>query len=214
VVGFSLSVASATAVFRRSPTTETLAAFAAVYLVQSALRLVAPAASAFLFTLAPPIGARPWSIVTSVYAHANLAHLAANAVALALIGFALERTTSRLRFHLFFVTTGAIAGVTQVTLDATLSSFGVGQASAVLGASGAVFALFGYVLSANRLSDRLLESVPLSGLGQVMAFAVIAAVLTLATGAPGVALVAHFTGFLLGLVAGRLHLLRVGNASY
>jgi len=42
----------------------------------------------------------------------------------------------------------------------------------------------------------------------VLVFAVIAAVLTLATGAPGVALVAHFTGFLLGLIAGRAHLLR------
>ncbi|HKL30311.1 MAG TPA: rhomboid family intramembrane serine protease [Natrialbaceae archaeon] len=194
--------------FRRSPTAETLAAFAAVYLLQSALRLVAPATSLFLFVLAPPIDVRPWAIVTSVYAHGGLAHLLANAVALALVGFPLERTTSRVRFHVFFVTTGALAGVTQVMLDATLSSVGVGRPSAVLGASGAVFALLGYVLSANRLSDRLLRFVPLSGLGQVLVFAVIAAVLTLATGAPGVALVAHFTGFLLGLIAGRAHLLR------
>ncbi|MFQ3295723.1 MAG: membrane associated rhomboid family serine protease [Natrialbaceae archaeon] len=163
---------------------------------------------ASLFVLAPPIDVRPWAIVTSVYAHAGLAHLAANAVALALVGFALERTTSRLRYHLFFVAAGAIAGVTQVFLDATLSSVGVGQASAVLGASGAVFALIGYVLSANRLSDRLLRFVPMSGPAQILVFAILAAAITLATGAPGVALIAHFTGFLLGLLAGRLHLLR------
>ena len=199
---------------RRSPTAETLAVFAVVYLLQSVLRLVAPATSAFLFVLAPPVDARPWAIVTSVYAHGGLAHLLANAVALALVGFPLERTTSRLRFHGFFVATGAVAAVTQVLLDATLSSLGFGQPSAVLGASGAVFALFGYVLSANRLSDRLLQFVPVSGLGQVVAFAVVAAILTVATGAPGVALIAHFTGFLLGLVAGRAHLLRTGNASY
>jgi membrane associated rhomboid family serine protease len=201
-------------VIRRSPTAETLAVFAVVYLLQSMLRLVAPATSAFLFVLAPPIDARPWAIVTSVYAHGGLAHLLANAVALALVGFPLERTTSRLRFHGFFVASGAVAAVTQVLLDATLSSFGLGRPSAVLGASGAVFALFGYVLSANRLSDRLLRFVPVSGLGQVVAFAVVAAILTVATGAPGVALIAHFTGFLLGLVAGRAHLLRTGNASY
>jgi membrane associated rhomboid family serine protease len=195
-------------VFRRSPTADTLAAFAVVYLVQSALHLVAPGTVPFLFLLAPPVDVRPWAVVTSVYAHAGLAHLAANGLALALVGFPLERTTSRLRYHLFFVTTGALAGVTQVVLDATLSSLGVGAPSAVLGASGAVFALFGYVLSANRLSDRLLRFVPVSGLGQLLAFAVVAAVLTLATGAPGVALIAHFTGFLLGLVAGRAHLLR------
>ena len=194
--------------FRGSPTADTLAAFAVVFIVQSALRTVAPATVPFLFLLAPPVDVRPWTVVTSVYAHAGLAHLAANGLALALVGFPLERTTSRLRYHLFFVTTGALAGVTQVVLDATLSSFGVGVPSAVLGASGAVFALFGYVLSANRLSDRLLGWVPVSGLGQLLAFGAVAAVLTLATGAPGVALIAHFTGFLLGLVAGRAHLLR------
>jgi hypothetical protein len=38
---------------------------------------------------------------------------------------------------------------------------------------------------------------------------VVAAVLTAATAGPGLALVAHFTGLLLGLLAGRRRLLRV-----
>jgi membrane associated rhomboid family serine protease len=205
-------------VIRRSPTAETIVAFLAVFLVQLLIGLVAPGAAVFLFALALPLGTHPWTIVTSVYAHAGLAHLVANSVALVLVGLPLERTTSRLRFHLFFVTSGALAGLTQVTLDATVAalSLGLGRRSAVLGASGAVFALFGYALSSNRLSDRLLEFLPVRGLGQVLAFVLIAALLTLATGAPGVALVSHFTGFLLGLVAGRAHLLRPRsrNASY
>ena len=44
-------------------------------------------------------------------------------------------------------------------------------------------------------------------------FAVLAAVTTLATAAPGVALVAHFAGFLVGAVAGRGRLLHVDGTA-
>ena len=48
--------------------------------------------------------------------------------------------------------------------------------------------------------------------GSLLLFAVLAAVVTLATAAPGVALVAHFTGFLVGLLAGRARLLHPPSA--
>ena len=185
----------------RSPTLETLAAFAVVYVFQ---RLTALAGiAAFLFVLSAPVTVAPWTVVTSVYAHANLTHLLGNAIALAIVGPLVARRTTRLRFHLFFVTTGAAAGIAEVWFGGLLG------ARAVLGASGAVFALLGYLLAGNRVSAALFDRIQVSPRLQLAVFVVVAVVVTIATGGPGVALVAHFTGFVLGLIAGRLRLLSV-----
>ncbi|HMB49603.1 MAG TPA: rhomboid family intramembrane serine protease [Natronoarchaeum rubrum] len=196
---------------RSSPTAETLAAFAVVFVVQQALRVVAPVLEFALFYLAVPLEVRPWTLVTSVYAHdpTGLGHLLSNAVALAIVGFALERHTTRWRFHTFFVLTGAAAGAFQVLFTQLLVQAGVvPRAVPVLGASGAVFALFGYVLTGNRLTGGILDRIGLDPRWQLLLFLVAAALVTLATAAPGIALAAHFFGFLLGLLAGQANLLR------
>ncbi|GAA0670132.1 rhomboid family intramembrane serine protease [Natronoarchaeum mannanilyticum] len=195
----------------RSPTIETLLAFAAVFALQQALSVVDATLAAALFALQLPLEVRPWTLVTSVYAHdpTGLGHLLSNAVALSIVGFALERHTTRWRFHAFFVLTGAAAGAFQVLFNRLLLQVGlVGQALPVLGASGAVFALFGYVLAGNRLTGGLLDRIGLDPRWQLLLFLVAATLVTLATAAPGVALAAHFFGFLLGLLAGQANLLR------
>lgn len=149
------------------------------------------------FALAAPLGHRPWTILTSVYAHGGLGHLLANALAIAVLGPLVSRITTAVRFHAFFVGTGALAGIAQVLAVAPLGG------AAVLGASGAVFALLGYLLVGNRASERLVSWLPVGRRGRLLLFATLALLLTLATAAPGVALVAHFTGFLLGALAGR-----------
>lgn len=185
---------------RHSPTVETLVAFLAVFLVQTVLSVVG--AGVGLFALAVPIESRPWTLVTSIYAHETIPHLLSNAVVLAIVGPVVERGTTRARFHAFFVTTGVLAGVAQVWVSALL-----GTRAFVLGGSGAVFALVGYLLAGNRLTGGVLDRLSPSPRVQFAAFVVLAAAVTVATGSPGIALAAHFTGLLLGLVAGRLRLL-------
>lgn len=194
----------------RSPTVTTIALFVAVYALQSVAALFGSVVgtTSSLFVLAPPIDARPWTLVTSVYAHAGLTHLGANALALLLPGIILERSTTPWRYHLFFVASGAIAGVVEITVGPLLG----GQPSGVLGASGAVFAVIGYLLTSNRLTDTVIGGVELRGRTQLALFTLLAVGVTVTTGSPGVALLAHFTGLLLGLLAGRVHLLRVENA--
>jgi len=187
----------------KSPTVDTLLVFAVVFLAQRLLSLLVPPAVG-VFALAPPLEVRPWTVVTSVYAHSDLSHLLANSVALVFVGLPLERTTTPFRFHLFFIATGATAGVVQVATKSL-----VAEPVPVLGASGAVFAMLGYVLTGNRIASGLLARLDLGPGAQLAAFAGLAAVVTVATGSPGVALVAHFTGFLVGLVAGRLGVLDV-----
>ncbi|MFD1641448.1 rhomboid family intramembrane serine protease [Halohasta litorea] len=178
----------------RSPTLETLLLFVIVFALQGVTSLVGLIG---LFVLAPPITANPWTIVTSVYAHGSIPHLLSNSLALLLAGLLVERRTTRLRFHLFFLTVGALAGITQVVSTGLL-----GPGTAVLGASGAVFGLFGYLLAGNVVASTLLDRIRLPPRAQFALFALAALVVTIATGRPGVALVAHFTGLLLGLLAG------------
>ena len=181
------------------PVLELLFVFVLVYVLQFITAFAGLVGS--LFVLSPPIAQNPWTIVTSIYAHDGTGHLFSNAVALVLFGWPVARATTRFRFHLFFIVSGAVAGITQIV---------VSDAAGVLGASGAVFALFGYLMAGNRLSSSLVQAVRVPTWVTLVAFVVIAAVVTLATASPGVALIAHFAGLLVGLLAGRVGLLDPG----
>lgn len=183
-----------------NPVVETLVAMVVVSLltwVASFVGLIS------LFVLAPPVLLPPWTLVTSVYAHSGPAHLLSNAVVVALAGSLVAWSTTRLRFHAFFVTTGVLAGLAHVWIGSL-----VGPPTGVLGASGAAFALVGYVITANPVSTTVLDRLRLPPRLLVVLVAVVAGGLTLLFSAPGSALIAHLTGAVLGLLAGRLQLLR------
>jgi membrane associated rhomboid family serine protease len=82
----------------------------------------------------------------------------------------------------------------------------------VLGASGAVLAGVGYLLAGNRLSDGVLTRANLGRRGSAALLVGGAIGVTLLTAGPGVAVVAHFTGFVLGAVAGRLGILGAADS--
>jgi membrane associated rhomboid family serine protease len=178
----------------------TLGIFAVVFCLQLLLGLVGVGQG--LFALALPLSSRPWTLVVSVYAHSSVPHLLANAVALVVVGTLLAYRTSALRFHAFFLAAGVLTGLTEVFVGAAL-----GQRVAVLGASGAVFALAGYLLAGNRITDAALGGVTLRPRTQLLVGVVLAAALTWLTASPGVALAAHFSGVVVGLLAGRFHVL-------
>ncbi|RQH03425.1 rhomboid family intramembrane serine protease [Natrarchaeobius oligotrophus] len=194
------------------PILELLVVFVAVYVAQAVAAFAGVMAG--LFVLQPPLAVNPWTIVTSVYAHGGPWHLLSNGLALIVFGWPVARATTRLRFHTFFLVTGALAGVSQIVLTefaAALPLVPGTPTPGVLGASGAVFALLGYLIASNRLSSGLASFVDVPRWLTVLVFAGLAAAVTLATAAPGVALIAHFTGFLLGAVAGRARVLNVGR---
>lgn len=186
----------------RSPTADLLGVFTLVFLAQWLASFVGVGLA--WFALALPLTVAPWTLVTSVYAHATVGHLLANAVGLAIVGFALERYTTRVRFHAFVLVTGALSGVAELVVGGLL-----GGATAVIGASGAVLALYGYVLAGNPLTGGVLDRLDLSRRAKLGLVLVVALGLTLLTARSGVALVAHASGLLLGLVSGRLRVLRV-----
>jgi membrane associated rhomboid family serine protease len=185
----------------RSPTVDLLVLFGSVFLLQQlgGLLGVGPA----WFALAAPL-AHPWTLVTSVYAHASLTHLVANAIALVVVGLPLERFTTRARFHAFVFVTGALAGLAELAVGGLF-----GGSVAVLGASGAILALYGYVLAGNPLAGGLLGRIDLGRRAKLLLVTGVALLVTIVTAGTGVALVAHFTGVVLGVIAGRRRLLNV-----
>lgn len=187
------------------PIVTLLGVFAVVFLLQTLLGLFGVGYGAF--ALALPLDHRPWTLVVSVYAHSSVPHLVANAVALVVFGGLLAYRTSAVRFHAFFVLAGVITGLTEVFVGAAL-----GQQVAVLGASGAIFALVGYLLAGNRVTEAAVGGVSLRPRTQAVLGLLLAAMLTVVTATPGVALLAHFSGVVLGLLAGRVHVLGIDRS--
>lgn len=185
----------------KRPTVDLLFAFAGVFAVQQVAGAVGIGVE--WFALATPVR-RPWTTVTTVYAHANLGHLLANAVGLVVVGLVLERSTTRTRLHAFVLVTGMISAAAEFLVGVAF-----GSPVAVLGASGAILAGFGYVLAGNRVVGGVLSRLDLGRRGSTALLLCVAVAVTLLTAGPGVALVAHCTGFAVGAVAGRLGVLRV-----
>lgn len=182
-------------------TIEVAVAVVIVYALQTAMVVVGLGVE--LLALSAPLSQYPWTVVTAVYAHGGPSHLLANLAGLILFGFIVERRTSRSRFHAFILLTGAIAGVAEVLVGSV-----IGASPMVLGISGAVFALMGYVFASNPVSGTVLDWLEVDWRVQLILFLVIALIITILTAGERVALIAHFTGLTLGLLSGRLHLLR------
>ena len=179
---------------RLQPLAETLALMLAVTL---AGWLVGPATVA----LTGAVLARPWTFVTSVYAHGDLVHLCPTAIVVTLAGVPVALSTTRARFHAFFLATGIVAGAAEVLTGA----------AGVIGASGAAFALVGYVVAANPVAGVVATRIDVSPRVGIAVVAAIALLVVVLFGGVGSALLAHFVGAAVGLVAGRDRVLAVAG---
>ena len=104
----------------RRPTVVTALVAVGLFLVQYPLSILGLVGLG-LFALDPTFLREPWTLLTSVYAHASPGHLLANLVGLVLCGGLVERVSSRARFHAFVVLTGALSGVAEVTLGSLVA---------------------------------------------------------------------------------------------
>ena len=131
-----------------------------------------------------------WRLVTSIFLHAGLIHLAMNAFGLWIFGNALEREIGRLSVLAVFLVTGIFAGAASYL-------FSSGAAVGV-GASGAIFGLLGAFVTYNYLrrhtvlaSAQLRSAVTLLLLNLVIGLSV-----------PAIDWRAHLGGLVAGVVAG------------
>jgi membrane associated rhomboid family serine protease len=127
---------------------------------------------------------QPWSLITVVFVHESILHIASNMYFLFLIGPPLERYFGRARFIVLFVITALGA---DVAVDYFLNS-------PVVGASGAIFGLLGVaVVFARRV-----------GFARGQLWVVIAINLALGFVVTGIAWQAHVGGFIIGVLLGFL----------
>jgi len=153
------------------------------------------------FVLQAPVEESWWQLPLSVYSHSNRAHLVGNATVIVIAGGIVSLSASWVRFHIFFLATGMLAGLSQLWLTAAL-----GDPVGGLGASGAAFGLVGYILTSNVASTSILKRVPWYAIAVVVVG--LALLLTIQSAGARIANAAHFAGAVIGLAAGYFHVLR------
>jgi membrane associated rhomboid family serine protease len=130
-----------------------------------------------------------WRLITAIFLHAGILHIAFNAYALWIFGRVVEDELGSLRFVLIFFVTGFVASA---------ASYAFGPNAVGVGASGAIFGVFGAFVTYNYrrrhlalAAARLRAAVTLVLINMLLAFTI-----------PGIDYRAHIGGFIAGLAAG------------
>ncbi|MEM7813858.1 MAG: rhomboid family intramembrane serine protease [Candidatus Aenigmatarchaeota archaeon] len=144
------------------------------------------------------LAARPWTIITAMFLHGDVAHLVYNMLALVMFGLVLESIIGTQKFWVLYFSGGIVAGIVAALFY-----------PASLGASGAIFAVLGALAV---LRPRMMIWV--GGFPMPMALAAVVWVVIDLIGfiAPsGVANAAHIAGLAFGAAAGLVLRRRFGQ---
>lgn len=135
---------------------------------------------------------KPWTLVTSMFLHANVMHLFLNMLMLFFFGPVLERRIGSGNFLAVYLGSGILAGLVQVIVFP----------STVLGASGALFGVMGALTVLAPDMTVILYIVPLKLVYVTILFAILDLFPVLSGTSDGIAHIAHLTGLVVGLAAG------------
>lgn len=142
----------------------------------------------FQYTAMTPLIAKlqPWRMLTTTFLHGGFFHLLFNMLMLYLLGASIEKVFGWWRYLTLYVVSalgGSIAVLAWVFADPISAN------TVVVGASGAIFGLFGAVFVVQKKSGMSTQSIlVLLGINLVYGFVV-----------PGISWQAHLGGFFLGL---------------
>ncbi len=142
-----------------------------------------------LYGVAVTQGGQWWRIVTGAFLHGSIPHIALNMIALYQVGTIVELLYGKLRYLLVYAIAMVGSGLLVIYFTPTLLT---------VGASGAIFGLFGALVAAGlRLGKRgqqlVRQTVPIIVLNLVFTFTF-----------PGISWAAHVGGLAFGFVAGFL----------
>ncbi|KAA9017098.1 rhomboid family intramembrane serine protease [Niallia endozanthoxylica] len=134
-----------------------------------------------------------WRLVTPIFLHSGFSHVLFNSFSLVLFGPALERILGSLRFTWIYLITGISANVATLLIEPVTYIH--------LGASGAIFGLFGMYISLNVFRKHLLSK---DNRQLITTIAVISIIMTFFQ--PNINVISHLFGFLSGFLIGALSL--------
>lgn len=138
------------------------------------------------------------TLLTSMFMHGDLLHLLCNMVTLYWVGNELERAYGPVKFLILYFICGIVGGLAFVWFNVLL-----GSPASVVGASGAIFGLFGaYVYLLARESRKPVVFVSAPSRNDVVSLLALIGFNVLFGFTPGIAWEAHFGGLASGVVAG------------
>jgi membrane associated rhomboid family serine protease len=147
-----------------------------------------------------------YRFLTAMFLHGGLLHLGLNMLSLYFVGVITERVFGTGRFLLIYFLSGIIGGLTQFGLDVYTNNL-----TAAVGASGAIFGIFGALGAFFLLRRRALGPAGNSLIGQWFFWLIINLVFSFGgftVGGAGIAGFDHLGGLAAGLVLGALLLPR------
>lgn len=138
-----------------------------------------------------------YSLLTSVFVHANLVHLGFDLLWLYALGAALEDTLHPAAWLLFFTASGMVGAGCELAVTGTTA----------IGASGVDYAMFGLMWAGRHEVPRWRSIATRTNLNYLLIWGVLCVVATL-THVMAIGNAAHGGGFLLGLACGWLFIAR------
>jgi len=146
------------------------------------------------FSTSNLLNGRIWTLVTALFLHADILHLAGNMIFLFAFGNALEKKMGAGKTYLSFLVGGVLALIFGV--------FFYNPYALLVGASAAIFTLTAVVLLVKPLKFSFIFFMPL---GLVALIYIIYNVVAIQTGAEGnVAYISHVIGFAVGIPLGAM----------
>lgn len=140
---------------------------------------------------------RIWTLVTSMFLHGSLTHLLCNMISLYYLGTMSETVFGKGKFAILYFASGIIGGLAYCGVNML-----AGDPTGAVGASGAIFGLFGaygYLLLRESKYNRVFAVKP--GSADITSFFVMLAVnIVFGLTSPGIANEAHIGGMIAGFV--------------
>ncbi|MEM3184332.1 MAG: rhomboid family intramembrane serine protease [Candidatus Hadarchaeales archaeon] len=154
--------------------------------------------NSFLYYLCPSrrtLAERPWTLITSIFAHGGILHLLVNIIVFISFSPMLEMKIGKANFLAIFFLSGVIAALAQLSVSP--------PDVIVLGASGAILGLLGTLaVIMPRLPVLLFFFIPMRLWMFITGFGILSALMALTLPQSSVANLAHLIGIVVGVLAG------------
>lgn len=138
-----------------------------------------------------------WRLITPIFLHSGFSHVLFNSFSLVLFGPALERILGSVRFTVIYLITGISANIATLFIEPVTYIH--------VGASGAIFGLFGMYISLVFYRKNLLSR---DNSQLIITIAVISIIMTFLQ--PNINIIAHIFGLISGFLIGALTLRNKG----
>jgi rhomboid protease GluP len=138
---------------------------------------------------------QPWRLLTSMFLHVGLLHLAVNMQALWVAGPIAESFYTKWPFLMLYLLAGLIGGLTAMV--------GAAPTTVLAGASGSIFGIMGAIAAAVVRHGNRLRAELVTGLKQML-WSFVAINMVIAFLVPGVSVAAHLGGLFGGFACGAL----------